>query len=124
MSLIDNQPVARVTKPMLKALDSLQKRLAPAEEIFFTWLIRIFAVAILAGTAWIDDAPPLELAAVIISSYVGIRVLSQFGPLMVAAPFNNPVLKTLFALVALVLLSLAFPVIAIFSYQLALSAVG
>jgi hypothetical protein len=29
---------------MQEALTSLQERLAPAEEIFFTWLTRVFAV--------------------------------------------------------------------------------
>ena len=46
---------------MQEALRSLQDRLAPAEEIFFTWLMRGFAAAILVGSAWIDDAPPLGL---------------------------------------------------------------
>ena len=43
---------------MQQALDALHDRLAPAEEIFFTWLMRVFAAATLVGSAWIDDAPP------------------------------------------------------------------
>ena len=46
---------------MQPALSSLQNRLIPAEEIFFAWLMRVFAAATLVGSAWIDDAPPLEL---------------------------------------------------------------
>ena len=59
---------------MQEALRSLQDRLAPAEEIFFTWLMRVFAAATLVGCAWIDDAPPLGLGALIIAIYVAVRV--------------------------------------------------
>jgi hypothetical protein len=109
---------------MLKALDALQDRLAPAEEIFFTWLLRVFAAATLVGCAWIDDAPPLGIGALIIAVYVAARVATQFGPLMSAAPFNNRLLKVLFALVAIALLGLAFLAVAIFVERVALSVVG
>ena len=36
---------------MQEALSSLQDRLAPAEEIFFAWLMRVFAAATLVGSA-------------------------------------------------------------------------
>ena len=99
---------------MQEALSSLQDRLAPAEEIFFTWLMRVFAAATLVGCAWIDDAPPLGLAALIIVIYVAVRVATQFGNLVSAAPFENRALKTLFAVGALVLLGLSFVAVAIF----------
>ena len=41
--------------------------------------MRVFAAATLVGSAWIDDAPPLELAAAIITIWVAIRVATQFG---------------------------------------------
>jgi len=93
--------------------------LAPAEEIFFTWLMRVFAAATLAGSAWLDDAPPLGLAALIITIYVAVRVATQFGNLAAAAPFENRVMKTVFAVGALVLLGFSFLVVAIFIERLA-----
>ena len=106
---------------MQEALSSLQDRLAPAEEIFFTWLMRVFAAAILAGSAWIDDAPPLGLGALIIVIYVAVRVAMQFGNLAAAAPFENRALKTIFAVGVLVLLGFSFLVVEIFIDRLALS---
>ena len=96
---------------MQQALSSLQERLAPAEEIFFTWLTRVFAAATLVGSAWIDDAPPLELAAAIITIYVAVRVVTQFGRLAAAAPFENRPMRVLFAAGALGLLVLSFLVV-------------
>ena len=109
---------------MQEALRSLQDRLAPAEEIFFTWLMRVFAAATLVGCAWIDDAPPLGLGALIIAIYVAVRVATQFGNLVSAAPFENRALKTLFAVGALVLLGLSFIAVAIFVERLAVSVVS
>ncbi len=106
---------------MQEALSSLQDRLAPAEEIFFTWLMRVFAAATLVGSAWIDDAPPLEIGALIIAIYVAVRVATQFGNLAAAAPFENRALKTIFAVGAVVLLGFSFLVVAIFIERLALS---
>ena len=74
---------------MQQAPSSLQDRLAPAEEIFFGWLLRVFAAATLVGSAWIDDAPPLEIGAMIIATYVAVRVLTQFGRLAAAAPSSG-----------------------------------
>jgi hypothetical protein len=105
---------------MQEALDSLQNRLAPAEEIFFTWLARVFAAAILVGSGWIDDAPPLEVIAVLIALYVAARVVTEFGALVSAAPFQNQVLKILFALVALVLLVGSFAIVFIFVERVAM----
>ena len=109
---------------MLEALDSLQSRLAPAEEIIFTWLKRVFVAAILVGSAWIDDAPPLEIVALIIALYVCARVATQFGALVSAAPFQNRVLKALFALGSLALLGGSFLVVAIFVERVAISVAG
>lgn len=109
---------------MQEALSSLQERLAPAEEIFFPWLARVMAAAALVGSAWIDDAPPLEFAALLIALYVAARVASQFGALVSAAPFRNRVLKVGFALGALALLGGAFFIVAIFVERLALSVAG
>lgn len=106
---------------MQEALSSLHERLAPAEEIFFAWLMRVFAAATLAGSAWIDDAPPLEIAALIIAIYVAVRVVAQFGNLAAAAPFESRALKTIFAISALVLLGFSFLIVTIFVQRLALS---
>ena len=109
---------------MQQALSSLHGRLAPAEEIFFTWLMRVFAAAALVGSAWIDDAPPLDLAAVIIAMYVAVRVATQFGNLAAAAPCESRPLRMIFAVGALVLLGLSFLVVATFAERLAISVAG
>ena len=109
---------------MQQVLSSLHDRLAPAEEIFFTWLARVFAAATLVGSAWIDDAPPLELAAAIITIWVAIRVATQFGRLAAAAPFENRLLQVTFAVGALVLLALSFLAVVTFVDRLAVSVAG
>ncbi len=106
---------------MQEALRSLQDRLAPAEEIFFTWLMRVFAAATLVGSAWIDDAPPLEVGALIIAIYVAVRLATQLGNLAAAAPFENRALKTICAVGALVLLGVTFLVDAVFIERLGVS---
>lgn len=103
---------------------SLEERLASADEILFRWLMRVFAAATLVGCAWIDDAPPLEIGALAIAIYVAVRVAMQFGNLVSAAPFENRVLKTFFAVGALVLLGLSFLSVAIFVDGLAVSVTG
>ena len=109
---------------MQQALGSLHDRLAPAEEIFFTWLMRVFAAGTLVGSAWIDDAPPLELAAAIITFYVAVRVVTQFGRLAAAAPFENRPLRVIFAAGALVLLGLSFLVVVTLVDHLTFSIAG
>ena len=109
---------------MKDALDALQDRLAPAEEIFFTWLTRVFIAATLVGSAWIDDAPPLEIAAVLVAIYVAVRVVTQFGRLAAAAPFQHRALRAIFAVGALMALGLSFLVIVTLVDRLALSAIG
>ena len=44
-----------------KRLALRKNRLALAEKIFFTWLVRVMVAAVLVGSAWIDDAPPLGI---------------------------------------------------------------
>ena len=109
---------------MKEALDALQDRLAPAEEIFFAWLTRVFIAATLVGSAWIDDAPPLEIAAMLIAIYVAVRVVTQFDRLATAAPFQHRALRVFFAVGALMVLGLSFLVIVTPVERLALSAVG
>lgn len=109
---------------MLQAPSSLQDRLAPAEEIFFGWPLRVFAAATLVGSAWIDDAPPLEIGATIIAAYVAVRVLTQFGSLAAAAPFERRPLRVLFAAFAIALLASAFAVVAVLVQRLSLSIAG
>lgn len=109
---------------MQQALSSLHDRLAPAEEIFFTWLTRVFAAATLVGSAWIDDAPPLGLAAAVITIYVAVRVVTQFGRLAAAAPFANRPAQVTFAVGALALLALSFLVVVTFVDRLAVSVAG
>ena len=109
---------------MQRALASLHDRLAPAEEIFFTWLTRAVVSATLAGSAWLDDAPPLDIAAAIIAFYVAVRVATQFGRLAAAAPVENRFLRMMFAVGALGLLGLSFLVVITFVERLALSVAG
>ncbi len=109
---------------MQHALGSLHDRLAPAEEIFFTWLTRVFAAGTLVGSAWIDDAPPLELAAAVVTIYVAVRVAMQFGRLGAAAPFANRPLQVMFAAGALVVLGLSFLVVVTLVDRLAVSVAG
>ena len=109
---------------MKDALDTLQDRLAPAEEIFFTRLTRVFIAGTLVGSGWIDDAPPLEIAAVLVAIYVAVRVVTQFGRLPAAAPFQHRALRAIFAVGALMALGLSFLVIVTLVDRLALTAIG
>ncbi len=86
--------------------------------------MRVFAAATLVGCAWIDDAPPLDLGALLIALYVAVRVVTQFGSLMNAAPFENRALRVSFAVGALALLGLSFLSIAIFVERVALYVAG
>jgi len=105
---------------MQQALSRLHDQLAPAEEIFFTWWPRMFGAGILFGTAWIDDAPPLELAAMIVAAYLGVRVATEFGNLVAAAPFASRILGGIFAIVTIIVLWFSFVVIAVFAERLAM----
>lgn len=105
---------------MQQALASLNDRLAPVEEIFFTWLLRVVMAGTLAGCAWIDDAPPLDIAATLIAAYVALRVVSQFGALSSAAPFENRALSSAFALFAIATLGLSLMAVVTFIERVSL----
>ncbi len=45
---------------MEQDLSHFQNKLVTAEDLFFTWLLRVIVAAILVGSARIDDAPPLN----------------------------------------------------------------
>ena len=109
---------------MQQALDALHDRLAPAEDIFFTWLTRVFVAGTLVGSAWIDDAPPLELAAAVITIYVAVRAVTQVGRLAAAAPFESRPLRVIFAVGALGLLALSFLVVVTLVDRLSVSVAG
>ena len=109
---------------MLNTLNKLEDHLIPAEDIFFRWLTRVVIAAVLAGSAWIDDAPPLELAAFAITLYVVVRVIMQFGAFYSAVPFKSTFLKVLAAVVALLLLGLSFLTVVNFVYQLSVMTVA
>ena len=82
------------------------------------------AAAVLVGSAWTDDAPPLEIGAMLVAFYVAVRVVTQFGVLISAAPFENHALKVIFASGALVLLALSFLTVVTFVERLARAALG
>ena len=86
----------------------LDERLKPIEDLFFKWLLRVAIAGTLVGSAWIDDAPPLELAAMLVALYVLLRILLQSGSFFAAAPFEHRVWKALVAVIALVVLGLTF----------------
>ncbi len=109
---------------MQNFLVTIEKQLIPVEELFFQWLLRTIAVAILVGSAWIDDAPPLELSALILTVYVLVRVLMQSSALFATAPFSNRILKFLFTVFSLSVLLLSFVTIVIFSEVLSEFAMG
>ncbi len=106
-----------------RILSSLHERLAPAEELYFRWMTRLVLAAIFIGSAWIDDAPPLSLAAMLVAGYVIVRVLTQFGGFMSAAPFQGRMLQTLFALGCIFSLLCFFAAVAIFVERIAISVV-
>ena len=56
---------------MQRTLSSLQERLAPAEEIFFTWLVRVMAAAVLVGFEWWREARARKRAAGIVAPEAG-----------------------------------------------------
>ena len=86
----------------------LEQKLEPVEDLFFKWLLRVVVTATLVGSAWIDDAPPLDLAAMLLAIYLALRILMQSGKLFAAAPFDNRALKALVAVILLGVLSLSF----------------
>lgn len=109
---------------MQKDLASFETRLAPAEDFFFTWLPRVIVAATLLGAAWIDDAPPLEVVAILVGIYVVARIVWQFNALLSAAPFQNRILNAFFVLGMFILLAGTFLIIVTFVDRIASSVVG
>ncbi len=109
---------------MEQSLSPFQNKLIAAEELFFTWLLRVIAAALLVGSAWIDDAPPLSLAAVIIALYVLLRLLTNFKTFISTAPFDSQLSKVIFALGSLVLLGMSFATVVIFTDRIATMVAG
>lgn len=109
---------------MKEALAAFDARMEPFEKVFFTWITRIIMAGVFIGTSWIDDAPPLELAAFVFTAYVGIRILSQISVMHSAIPLKNAVLSGFFTLVALLVVLMSFFTITTFSFALSEMAVG
>ena len=109
---------------MEQDLSHFQNKLVTTEDLFFTWLLRVIVAAILVGSAQIDDAPPLELAASIIALYILIRLLMNFKTFISTAPFSPQIFKVLFALGCLFLLSMSFATILIFTNRIVSMAAG
>ena len=108
---------------MQEFISSLQDRLEKPETLFFKWLIRLTIAGVLVGTAWIDDAPPLELAALIITLYIVFRVVMQLSDFYQTAPFENSILRGYFAIFCAALLALSFLTVAIFTESVAIHVV-
>lgn len=109
---------------VMNRLEILQTKLQPLESLFFTWLGRVCLAAVLVGAAWIDDAPPLEIAALVIGLYTVIRVAMQFGALAAAVPLDSKPLRYLVAMFLLVLLAFAFFIVVTLVETLSLAAVN
>lgn len=109
---------------MSNILAQINERLEPAEEIFFKWLNRIFISGILIGSAWIDDAPPLVIAAFILTLYIFIRVMLASISIYSVAPFNAKVAKTMFAILSFGILGLSFLTVATFVERISIFVVG
>lgn len=108
---------------MQESFAAFHNKLKPFEDICYTWLGRVFLAGILAGSAWIDDAPPLSLAAMAITLYTILRILMHFGEIAQAVPFTNSALKYFFALFAVAVLGLCFLTVFTFTEYVSLSAV-
>lgn len=92
-------------------ITTMQESLKATEEIFFLWLFRVSLVGALIGSAWIDDAPPLEIAVFLIGIYTAIRVILQVPRFADLSPFSNRALSYLFAGFLFILLALVFLVV-------------
>lgn len=106
---------------MLNSLTKLRSHLLAIEELFFRWLFRAVVAGLLIGSAWLDDAPPLDIAAMLVSLYVLLRLLLEAGQFYEAAPFPSRILNGLTALFALLVLGLCFLSVAVFTDYIAVS---
>lgn len=102
------------TDTLPPAQASFHARTAAAQALFFTWLTRVFMAATLSGSAWIDDAPPLELAAWILTVLVGLGILTGLPHFLGLLPFSQRILKIGVAIIALLLLFMSFFTVTIF----------
>jgi len=93
----------------------LPSQLRDFEALFFQWLTRVALAGVLAGCAWLDDAPPLDIAAVLISGYVLVRVTLEFAHFRETLPISNPLACAAAAMFAQLLLTLSFITIASFT---------
>jgi len=105
-------------------IQTFREQLIDIEQLFFSWLARVVISAALVGCAWIDDAPPLDIAAHLIAGYVALRVVFEFKAFMGALPFDIRVLKVGGAFFAQLLLGLSFLAVASFTERLAMLVVG
>ena len=108
---------------MQATINAFHQQLKPFEELCYTWLGRVILAGILAGSAWIDDAPPLSLAAFAVVLYTVLRIVMQFGDLAQAVPFQNRGLKYFFAVFTILVLGLCFLTVFTFTEYVSLSAV-
>ena len=107
---------------MQASLKRIDDWLLPIEDLFFRWLSRVVVAALLAASAWMDDAPPLELAAYLIAIYVAIRLLMQLPVFFHLMPFESKILKSLGAILGVSILVLSF--LTVFTFVDVLSVVA
>ena len=105
-------------------IQTFLEQLIDFEQLFFSWLVRVVISAVLVGCAWIDDAPPVDIAAHLIAGYVVLRVVFEFKAFMQVLPFDVRVLQAGGAFFAQLLLGLTFLAVASFTERLAMLAVG
>ena len=120
----NNAPLAAARSIGGSVIQTFREQLIEFEQLFFSWLVRVVISAALVGCAWIDDAPPLDIAAHLIAGYVALRVVFEFKAFMRALPFDVRVLQAGGAFFAQLLLGLSFLAIASFAERLAMLAVG
>ena len=120
----NNAPLAIASAIGDSMIQTFREQLIDIEQLFFSWLARVVISAALVGCAWIDDAPPLDIAAHLIAGYVALRVVFEFKAFMGALPIDLRVLKVGGALFAQLLLGLSFLAVASFTERLAMLVVG
>jgi hypothetical protein len=106
------------------SLQSVSLALRSIEDLFFTWLWRSSLAATLVGCAWIDDAPPLDIAALLIAFYVLLRLFLLFPVLADAAPLARRWQRNGLAVLLIVIIGFCFLSMVTFVEALAMAAVG
>jgi len=120
----NNAPLAIASAIGGSVIQTFREQLIDIEQLFFSWLVRVVISAALVGCAWIDDAPPLDIAAHLIAGYVALRVVFEFKAFERALPFDLRVLKAGGAFFAQLLLGLSFLAVASFTERLGMLTVG